>query len=57
MHYCQICDAKQSRGIYIFHVYVCESCQEKLVTTDPEDPNYRYFVHKLRRIRHSPMHS
>lgn len=57
MHHCHICDTNQSRGIYIFHVYVCESCQEKIITTDPEDPNYHYFVNKLRRIRNSPMHS
>ncbi|BAM46161.1 MAG: sigma-G inhibitor, Gin [Amphibacillus sp.] len=51
MHYCHICESNQSDGMFIYYLYVCESCQEKIVATDPEDPDYRVFVHKMRKMR------
>lgn len=57
MHQCHICDTNQAEGIFIYHLYICESCQAKIVATDPEDPDYRFFVNKLKRIQKSPLNS
>ncbi|WP_440897336.1 sigma factor G inhibitor Gin [Amphibacillus sp. Q70] len=57
MNYCHICDTNQAKGIFIYDLYICESCQTKIVATDPEDPNYRFFVNKLKRIQKSPLNS
>lgn len=56
MQECTVCNNKQLRGIYLFNLFICETCHEQMVRTDPEDPDYRYFVEKLKRIHQQPSH-
>ncbi|SEO39163.1 Inhibitor of sigma-G Gin [Amphibacillus marinus] len=51
MHKCHLCDQSQKEGLYIYNLYICNSCEQEMLKTQPEDPNYQFFVNKLRRIR------
>lgn len=55
VHYCHVCETSQSEGMFIYYLYVCDQCQKKMIATDPEDPSYRFFIDKLRRMREQPL--
>ena len=57
MHYCHICETNQRKGMFIYYLYVCDPCQIKMIATDPEDPNYHFFINKLRKMRELPLES
>lgn len=56
-NYCTICDLEKEKGIYLFHLFICQQCEEKIIRTAPEDPSYGYFVNKLKRINQQKLHS
>lgn len=47
---CIICEEKKQSGIYICNQLICESCQQKIVSTDVEDSNYPLLIQKLRKL-------
>ncbi|MBM7543132.1 sigma factor G inhibitor Gin [Amphibacillus cookii] len=57
MHQCSICDNNKEKGIFIYHLFVCEVCEQKLLNTEPEDPNYRFFVNKLKKLHQQAINS
>lgn len=54
---CGICEEEKTAGIHIYHMFVCESCESKIVQTDPEAPEYQTFVEKLRGITQPRLYS
>lgn len=47
---CGICEEEKERGINIYHMFICETCEREIVQTDPEQTEYTNFVEKLRGI-------
>ncbi|GAA0310867.1 uncharacterized protein YlaI [Gracilibacillus halotolerans] len=47
---CGICDEEKDNGIFIYHMYICEACEKKIVTTDVDNKEYQLFVEKLKGI-------
>lgn len=44
---------KKSRGIHIYTKFICLECEKKVVSTSTSDPNYEFFVRKLKAL-HTP---
>jgi hypothetical protein len=44
---CAICETQKIQGIHVNHVYICNDCERKMIQTDTNDPEYRYFVQQL----------
>ncbi len=57
MHQCSICETNQTEGIFVYHVFICPSCEVSIIQTEPEDPNYRFFVNKLKRLQQQTLNS
>ncbi|MCZ0703630.1 hypothetical protein J2T56_001772 [Natronobacillus azotifigens] len=54
-NYCKICESEQEKGIHLYHLFICEACEAKMIQTVPEDPDYAYFVEKLKKINTKPL--
>lgn len=44
---CLICGRAEVPGIRIFNQLICESCQQKMITTEVTDWKYRYYINRL----------
>ncbi|MFN7253052.1 MAG: sigma factor G inhibitor Gin [Anaerobacillus sp.] len=50
---CSVCEQKQEAGIHICDIYICEACEREIVSSDVSDEFYRYYLQKLRKLKHS----
>ena len=48
-----LCVKPKSRGIHIYTKFICLECEKKVVSTPTSDPNYEFFVRKLKSL-HTP---
>lgn len=55
LNHCVICEHKKTLGIYILDSFICDSCENKLVTTAPTDDYYQYCIKKLANV-HKSLH-
>ncbi|MDC3417957.1 sigma factor G inhibitor Gin [Aquibacillus salsiterrae] len=54
-HTCGICDESKERGIYLYHLFICCECEQKIVHTDPKEPEYKNYISKLKHINQPTM--
>ncbi|GAA5417911.1 anti-sigma-G factor Gin [Paraliobacillus ryukyuensis] len=54
---CDVCHKGQKAGIHLYHLFICESCEQKIIKTNPEDPSYAYFVNKLKQLKKRKQYS
>ncbi|WNF37102.1 sigma factor G inhibitor Gin [Bacillaceae bacterium IKA-2] len=52
---CSICEqrALKEKGIHIYNIFICESCEREIVSSDVGDPFYKYYLQKLRKLKQS----
>jgi Inhibitor of sigma-G Gin. len=44
---CLICGRTHVPGIHVFNQLICDSCQQKMITTEVTDWKYRYYMNRL----------
>ncbi len=46
---CMVCGrlVEQSQGIHLLQHFICNECEQEIVTTGTEDEHYRFFVKRL----------
>lgn len=54
---CIICDTEKTKGIHLYTSFVCTDCEIDMIQTETEDPKYKYFINKLRRVKTPPLYS
>ncbi len=54
---CGVCDQEKSSGMYLYYLFICESCERKMIETSPEDPSYAYFITKLKQMNKKKQYS
>ncbi|WP_182201639.1 sigma factor G inhibitor Gin [Paraliobacillus salinarum] len=54
---CGICQGNKEDGIHIYHFFICQSCERKMIETQPEDEQYSYFVDKLKQMNKKKQYS
>ncbi|NRD77445.1 sigma factor G inhibitor Gin [Bacillus sp. BRMEA1] len=47
---CVICEHLKPRGIHLYTSFICTECETDLIQTDTDDPRYKYFLNKLKKI-------
>ncbi|MCY9450606.1 anti-sigma-G factor, partial [Bacillus haynesii] len=52
-HTCVICDQEKNRGIHLYSKFICLDCERKVISTSTSDPDYAFYVKKLKSI-HTP---
>ncbi|MFC5714431.1 sigma factor G inhibitor Gin [Thalassorhabdus alkalitolerans] len=48
---CLICERKKEKGIHIVTAFICSECEQDIVQATTEDPNYRFYIERLREIK------
>ncbi|WP_138420025.1 sigma factor G inhibitor Gin [Aquibacillus sediminis] len=54
---CGICDETKSKGIYLYNLFVCNECEQKMVHTEPNEEQYQYYVDKLKNMNQPTLYS
>lgn len=54
---CGICDEEKTEGYYLYKMYICTACEQKLIRTDPTDERYQYYIRKLKQINQPKLYS
>lgn len=54
---CGICEKEQEKGFYLYQLFICESCEQSIVNTNPEDSEYEFYLSKLKNITKSIAYS
>ncbi|MBM4765337.1 sigma factor G inhibitor Gin [Bacillus sp. B15-48] len=47
---CIICEKLKPTGIHLYTSFICTECENGMILTDTNDPKYKYFVEKLKKI-------
>lgn len=47
---CVICESEKKSGIHLYTVFVCEECERLLIQTDADDPLYKEYIVKLKKM-------
>lgn len=47
---CIVCDEEKENGIHLFTHFICETCEQNIRLTEPEDELYRYYLQKLKKV-------
>jgi Inhibitor of sigma-G Gin len=47
---CVICEERKEKGIHLYTSFICMDCEMDLVVTDTNDPKYKYYLKKLKKI-------
>lgn len=47
---CIICGDKKKKGIHLYTSFLCLDCERDIVVTDTNDPKYKYYLQKLKKI-------
>jgi len=54
---CGICEEEKDTGIHIYQMFVCTSCERRIVQTEPEASEYKTFIEKLKGIAQPTLYS
>ncbi|WP_462410016.1 sigma factor G inhibitor Gin [Neobacillus sp. Marseille-QA0830] len=47
---CVICEIQKPKGIHLYTSFICTDCEKDLIQTNTNDPKYKYFLQKLKKI-------
>ncbi len=54
---CIICDKEKVTGIHLYTSFICVECEKEMTSTQTSDPNYQFYLEKLRRVKNPPLYS
>lgn len=47
---CVICEESKWKGIRLYNSFICAECEQKIIATDTNDPQYKFYLKQLRKI-------
>lgn len=47
---CFICETEQAHGITIGRQFMCETCEQSVVSTDANDAKYLFYLNRLEKL-------
>lgn len=54
---CGVCELEKENGIHLYNMYICKSCEEEIIDTDPSEQKYQYFLKKMRIMNQTTLYS
>ncbi|HWO76076.1 MAG TPA: sigma factor G inhibitor Gin [Bacillus sp. (in: firmicutes)] len=54
---CIICEEEKEHGIHLYTSFLCCECEKQMLTLEPGDPFYQYFIEKMRKIKNIQIYS
>lgn len=49
--WCIVCEEEKELGIHLNTSFLCCECEKTMLSVEPSDPLYRFFIKKLRKIK------
>lgn len=47
---CLVCEEENLVGIHIFNYFICQSCEQKIISTETNEDQYRFYLNRLRKL-------
>ncbi|RIW29892.1 sigma factor G inhibitor Gin [Bacillus salacetis] len=47
---CIVCSQEKATGIHLYTSFVCIDCEKDMVCTETNNPQYKYFVERLKKV-------
>jgi hypothetical protein len=47
---CLVCEEINLAGIHIFNHFICQTCEQKIVSTETNEDQYRFYLKRLRKL-------
>ncbi|MDQ0216222.1 hypothetical protein J2S13_002662 [Oikeobacillus pervagus] len=47
---CIICELEKLRGIHLYTSFICLDCEKDMIHTETGEPNYQYYIRKLKKV-------
>ncbi|MDQ0414941.1 hypothetical protein J2S25_003151 [Mesobacillus stamsii] len=54
---CAICEQTKTAGIHLYTSFICTDCETIMIKTETSDPQYKYYVEKLRKVTRPGIYS
>jgi hypothetical protein len=54
---CIVCQSEKSVGIHLYTSFICTECEREMVQTDTNDPVYKLFVQRLKKVNTPQIYS
>ncbi|MDF1509499.1 sigma factor G inhibitor Gin [Robertmurraya sp. DFI.2.37] len=54
---CVICEQYKWKGIYLYTSFICSDCEKSIISTETNDPQYKFYLKKLRKINAPEIYS
>lgn len=48
--HCTVCEEIKLKGIHLYASFICIDCEKDILITDTNDPKYKYYLQKLKKI-------
>ncbi|MBB6451504.1 hypothetical protein HNR44_003517 [Geomicrobium halophilum] len=52
---CGVCEKESEKGFYLLSMWICLSCERKIVELDADDSDYMWYIKKLRESKMNAM--
>jgi len=54
---CVICEQSKEKGIHLYTSFICTECEKSIISTDTSDPQYKFYLKKMRKINKPEIYS
>lgn len=54
---CVICEEFKQVGIHLYTSFICTECERQMISTNTNDPKYKIFLQKLKKINTPEIYS
>lgn len=50
-NFCIVCNCPKLDGIHLYMSFICHECERKITQTSTNDPEYKFYLDRLKKIR------
>lgn len=54
---CVICEQTKWKGIHLYTSFICTDCEKSIIATETNDPQYKFYLKKLKKINTPEIYS
>ncbi|HHY75069.1 MAG TPA: carnitine--CoA ligase [Bacillus bacterium] len=47
---CVICEQKKENGIHIYTQFICNECEQEIISTETNNEKYKYYLNQLKKV-------
>ena len=47
---CVVCEEKKIIGMHLYTSFICAECEKDLINTETDDPKYKFYLQRLKKV-------